>query len=157
MPTLRDKEYFKKNGIIKLNLFDKSLLKNYRKKIISTVANTFNLEQSKNENEFASLEVKNKDLWSGMFKNIICMEDMQTIIKRSFKIAKSSIFGISQPCLCNTPNLKINFPNEKKHDLDAHQDIHSHLGSLNSITLWISKLSIYRMIISPPRFCSHQT
>ena len=65
------------------------------------------------------------------------MEDMQAIIKRSFKISKNSIFGIRQPCLCNTPNLKINFPNDRKHDLEAHQDIHSHLGSLNSITLWI--------------------
>ena len=73
MPTLRDKEYFEKNGIIKLNLFDKSLLKNYRKKIISIVASTFNLEQSKNESEFASLEAKNKDLWTGIFKNIICI------------------------------------------------------------------------------------
>ena len=39
--------------------------------------------------------------------------------------------------MCNTPNLKINFPTSIIHNIETHQDIHSHLGSLNSITFWL--------------------
>ena len=137
MNNLEKKKYFKKNGIIKLKLFKSDQLINYRKKILDLFKSEFDLNKNISELKLGELEAVNKNLWSGLYKNITLMEEIFLIINKCFKVANNSIFGLKRPVLCNTPNVKINFPFNASHNIDVHQDIHSHLGSLNSITMWI--------------------
>lgn len=137
MNKVEKKKYFEENGIIKLKLFNPNILSNYRKKVLNLFRKGFNISDNINEIHLEKLESIDKELWSGIFKNLLYLEDIFLIIKKCYSIANNSIFNLKYPVLCNTPNIKINFPFHESHNIDVHQDIHSHMGSLNSITIWI--------------------
>jgi len=145
------KNTYKNNGIIKLKLLNPNYLRNYRKKIVNLIKTSFNLQSAIDERCLTKLESADKELWSGIYKNMLCMEEIFFIIKNCFSVAKNSTFGLKNPVLCNTPNIKINFPSQESHNLDVHQDIHSHMGSLNSITIWIP-LQATKSIMGPIAF-----
>ena len=80
------KKTYKKDGIIKLDFFDKSLLYEFREYILLKFKRNFNLKDNLAENKLSECEKTNNALWSGIFKNILLTEPFYSLVMRSFEL-----------------------------------------------------------------------
>jgi phytanoyl-CoA hydroxylase len=132
---------FKKDGFVIVELGHKNKLNQLRKKFIlnfDRIFNTLKQKRIKNDKDLIVEEKrKNRNLFVSVY-NLLHLDPTIYQISSSRKILDIvKQLNIKVPHHGTRPYVRVDFPNDKKHSFDIHQDFPYNNHSLNSLVVWI--------------------